>query len=287
MLQATALQYLHQFDASLALLEQALAREPLDGQAWLTRAALLELKGRYPEARRACARLVRTVDELIALTCLKSVDGRTGQLAASYEVLRDVANHNPRLPPAVRAWTRSVLADMAERLGDGAAAQADLSDALAATPDDPYLKAATADLLLRRDRPADVMTLLRGGVPQDALLLRLAIAGKRAGSADAKRWAAMCAERFRAAVRDGDYTHQREHAMFLLDVQDDSQAALKAAADNWAAQREPADLRIYAAAAERAASSADLGLIGAWVASNHYEDRALPALPVAATAQRR
>ena len=112
-LQATALQYLHQFDASLALLDQALAREPLDGQAWLIRAALLELQGRYPEARRACARLVRSVDELVALTCLKSVDGRSGQLAASYAVLRSLGGSIPRLPAAVRSWTRSVLADMA------------------------------------------------------------------------------------------------------------------------------------------------------------------------------
>lgn len=274
-LQATALQYLHQFDASLALLDQALAREPLDGQAWLTRAALLELQGRYPEARRACARLVRSVDELVALTCLKSVDGRSGQLAASYAVLQSLAGTIPRLPAAVRSWTRSVLADMAERAGDWAAAEADLRDALAVAPDDPYIKAAYADLLLRLGRPADVLALLGGSEAQDALLLRLAIAGRRAGSPDAARWAAMCEERMRAAARDRDYTHQREQAMFLLDVRGDAQAALKAAVGNWAAQREPADLRIYAAAAERAESSADLTVIGAWIASTHYEDRML------------
>src|ERR1700730_2474179 len=38
-LSATSLQYLHQFDGSLALLERALALAPFDGQAWLTRAA--------------------------------------------------------------------------------------------------------------------------------------------------------------------------------------------------------------------------------------------------------
>ena len=281
------LQYLHQFNAALALLDQAVTREPLDGQAWLTRASLLELQGRFPEARRACARLVRTVDELVALTCLKSVDGRSGQLASSYAVLRGLPGDTARLPAELRGWTRSVLADMAERVGDNAAAEADLKDALAVAPDDPYLKAAYADLLLRLGRPVEVIPLLRGNEAQDALLLRLAIAGRRTGLPEAGRWAAMCDERIRAALRDRDYSHQREQAMFLLEVQGDARAALKAAVENWAAQREPADVRIYAAAAARAASSADLALLGAWVASTHYEDRALPAFPAVVLAGRR
>lgn len=279
-LQATALQYLHQFKASLALLDQALARQPLDGQAWLTRASLLELQGQYPEARRACARLARTVDELIALTCLKSVDSRAGQLAASYEALRSVASDERRMPTPVRSWMLSVLADMAERSGDDCAAEADLKEALSVAPDDPYLRAAHADLLLRLGRPAEVIGLLNGREAQDPLLLRLAIAGKRTGNRGAERWAALYQERLRAARRDRDYTHRREEAMFLLEVAGDAQAALTAAADNWAEQREPADVRIYAAAAARAASRADLGVIESWIATTRYEDRTLRPLPV-------
>ncbi|HEY0767954.1 MAG TPA: tetratricopeptide repeat protein [Steroidobacteraceae bacterium] len=277
--QATALQYLHQFNASLALIDQALALEPLDGQAWLTRATLLELQGRYPEARRACARLVRTVDALVALTCLKSVEARTGRLAASYAALRTLPISDPRLPAAVRGWALSELADMAERLGDEESAEANLKNALQSAPEDPYLKASCADLLLRRNRPAQVIALLRGNEAQDALLLRLAIAGKRASSPEAGTWAAMYEERMRAAVRDRDYTHQRERAMFLLEVRGDARAALTAAVSNWAAQREPADLRIYAAAAQRAASIPDLTAIGAWLAAVHYEDRTLTGRP--------
>jgi len=273
-LQAIALQYLHQFDRSLALLERALALAPLDGQAWLTRAALLELRGDYSQARRACARLVRSADEFTALTCLKSVDGRNGQLAASYAALESLAGVDARGPAALRAWRLSVAAEMAERLGDDPAAEADLREALRGAGDDPYLRATYADLLLRLNRPQEVITL------------RLAIAGRRAASPQAARWAQAYEERISAAERDRDYTHQREQAMYLLEVRGDARAALKAAANNWAVQREPADLRIYARAAQRAQSAADCAAIAGWLAVSHYEDRTLPAPPASDAARR-
>jgi tetratricopeptide (TPR) repeat protein len=276
-LQAIALQYLHRFDAAQALLERALARQPLDAQAWLTRASLLELRGDYAAARRACARLVRSADEFTALTCLKSVDGRSGALAPSYQALASPAGPDPRLPAALRAWRLAVTAEMAERLGEDAAAAADLAAALRIDAGDPYLKASYADLLLRLGRPGEVLALLAGCEAQDPLLLRLAIAARRAGSPAAQRWAQMYEERLGAAQRDRDLTHQREQALFLLEVRGDVGAALAAARGNWATQREPADVRLYARAALAAGSAEDRARLAAWLASTHYEDAVLPA----------
>lgn len=274
-LQATALQYLHRFDEALVLLERALALQPLDGQAWLTRASLLELRGDYPQARRACARLVRSADEFTALTCLRSVDGRNGRLAVSYASLES-ARLDPRLPAALRAWRMVVIAEMAERLGEDQAAEAHLAAALRAAGDDPYIKATYADLLLRLGRPQEVLTLLKGDESQDPLLLRLAIAALRAGSPESARWAQAYAQRLAAAERDRDYTHLREQALYLLDVRGDARAALKAAIRNWALQREPPDVRVYVRAALEAHSDADQAAIVSWLAASHYEDRSLP-----------
>ena len=278
-LQAITLQYLHQFDAALALLERALGREPLDAQAWLTRAALLELRGDYRAARQACARLVRSADAFTALTCLGSVAGRNGQLEASYRSLREPAGPDPRLPAALREWRLAVVAEMAERLGDDRAAEAYLCAALHAADDDPYAKAAYADLLLRTDRPREVFALLAGNEAQDPLLLRLAIAARRSGDPQAAPWAQAYEARLRAAERDADSTHQREQAMYLLEVRGDAAAALPFARRNWSAQREPADVRIYARAAARAHAAADCAQIARWLGETHYEDRALSALP--------
>jgi len=277
-LEAITLQYLHQFDPALALLERALALEPLDAQAWLTRATLLELRADYAGARRACARLVRAADDFTALTCLGSVGGRNGELAASYRSLQASASLIPRLPPALLAWRLSVVAEMAERLGDDRAAEAHLRAALQAAPDDPYVKSAYADLLLRTGRAAEVITLLAGDEAQDPLLLRLAIAGHRLDSPAAARWTRAFEARLSAAERDGDNTHLRERAMYLLEVRGDAAAALESAARNWAMQREPADLRIYARAAQRAHATADIAAIARWLRETGYEDRTLCAL---------
>jgi tetratricopeptide (TPR) repeat protein len=274
-LEAITLQYLHQFDPALSLLEQALALEPLDPQAWLTRASLLELRGDYLGARRACARLVRAADDFTALTCLGSVAGRNGELAASYRSLQASSILTPRLPAALRAWRLSVVAEMAERLGDDRGAEASLRAALEATGDDPYVKAAYADLLLRTGRAAEVIALLAGNEAQDPLLLRLAIAGHRLGSPEAAGWARAFDARLRAAERDGDNTHLRERAMYLLEVRGDAAAALESAERNWDGQREPADLRIYARAAERAHDSAAVALLARWLRETRYEDHTL------------
>jgi tetratricopeptide (TPR) repeat protein len=277
-LEATALQYLHRFEAALALLDRALARSPLDAQAWLTRAALLELQGNYPGARRACAHLTRSLDALVAITCLASVNGRSGALDASYAMLRRVAATDARLPVQVRTWALAVRADLAGRLGDAGAAEADLRAALEIAPADAYLEATYADLLLRLGRDAEVIALLRGAEAKDALLLRLAIAAVRTRSPEGARWAQMYAERMGAAERDGDNTHLREKAMFLLEVRHDARAALAAAAENWRTQREPADLSVYVKAAQQAGSAADRARIAAWLTASGYEDRTVAEL---------
>ena len=274
-LEAITLQYLHQFDPALALLERALALEPLDAQAWLTRATLLELRGDYAGARHACARLVRAADDFTALTCLGSVAGRNGELAASYRSLQASSTLTRRLPPALRAWRLSVVAEMAERLGDDGAAETHLRAALRAVAEDPYVKSAYADLLLRTGRASEVITLLAGNEAQDPLLLRLAIAGHRLGSPEAARCTRAFDERLRAAERDGDNTHLRERAMYLLEVRGDAAAALESAARNWATQREPADLRIYVRAAARAHASADVASLARWLRETRYEDHTL------------
>jgi tetratricopeptide (TPR) repeat protein len=281
-LQATALQYLHRFDAALALLERALSREPLDAQAWLTRASLLELRGDYVAAHRACARLVRTSDEFTALTCLASVAARSGQLATSYAAVRASGEPDTRLPGPLRAWRLSVVAEMAERLGDDRAAEVYLREALRAAGDDPYVKAAFADLLLRTGRPREVLVLLAADEAQDPLLLRLAIAAHRlGGSPQAARLGQVYAERLRAAERDHDDTHQREQALYLLDVREDPRGAVEAARRNWAMQREPADVRVYARAAARAGATNDQAALAGWLAWSHYEDRTLYATAAA------
>ena len=115
----------------------------------------------------------------------------------------------------------AVRAEMAERLGEDHAAENALQAALTISPDDPYLKASYADVLLRQHRSGEVLVLLAGAEAQDSLLLRLAIAGHQARAPQASHWARLYEERIEAAARDNDFTHRREQALFLLEVTGD------------------------------------------------------------------
>lgn len=272
-LAATAAQYLHDFDHALALLDRALVQQPLHPQALLTRADLLEVRGDYPAARQSCARLAQATAPLIAIACLTSIDSRTGRLADSYSRLRQVYEAAPGLPPEIDVWILGMLAEMAERSGDPEAQRRYLSRARASAPQDLKVQVAEADWHLQHGRPADVLTV---DAPTasigDALLLRLAIAAKRAGDPRASGWANEFRERQRLA--EGDARHLREWARFALDVDGDAAAAIRHARENWQHQREPEDLRLLLRAARASGDAAALDEARRWIAAQSYEDHA-------------
>jgi tetratricopeptide (TPR) repeat protein len=274
-LAATALQYLHRFDQALALLDRALGEQNFNGQAWLTKATILQVQGRFEAARQACRPLIRSSGQLIALTCLTGVSSLTGRLTESYRALRQVFTNDPRLEPGVRIWILDQLADMAQRAGDDKAAETDFLAALQVAPRDGYSKGAYADLLLRQKRNAEVVQLLLGNESQDNLLLRLAIAATRLGIPDGRHWSNMFQERYEAARRDDDFTHLREQARFILEVRGNTHEALALAERNWQVQKEPTDVQIYFAAATAAADGAALHSLRNWIEQTHYEDRTI------------
>jgi hypothetical protein len=278
-LEATCLQYLHRFSEALRLLNQATTIEMFNGQAWLTKATILQVQGQFAEARKACRPLIQISGQLIALTCLTAVNSLTGKLKPSYIALRDVFTNDPRLDAAVRVWILDQLADMAQRTGDDVAAERYFQAALHASPADSYTKADYADLLLRQGRAAEVLHRLQGDEQQDNLLLRLAIAATRLRTDQARRLGDEFQARYESARRDGDATHLREQARFLLEVRGDAAAALEVAAHNWNIQREPADVRIYWEAAAFAGNAQASGRLREWIAETHYEDAVLGGLP--------
>ena len=277
-LQATALQYLHRFSEALGLLDQALAATHFNAQAWLTRATILQVQGHFDAARESCRPLIQSSGQLIALTCLTSVNSLTGKLDVSYLALRQVFTDDPRLDVGVRVWILDQLGDMAQRLGDDSAAESHFQAALRASPNDGYTKGEYADLLIRRGRAAEVMHLLQNDGQQDNLLLRLAIAATRLRTAQAGRLSDEFQARYEAARRDGDMTHLREQARFLLEVRGQASTALEVAARNWTVQREPADVRVYWAAAVAADSAPDLHRVRDWIQQTHYQDALLGAV---------
>lgn len=283
-LRATLAQSTHDFGAALADLDEVLRRDGANAQAWLTRATIQLVTGDYPGARASCARLLGRAPDLVLQTCLASVGSVSGQARASYDNLERILAARPDAAAPLRAWTATLLAEMAERLGEHGAAETHFRAAMKADPEDSYLQAAYADFLLERGRAPEVVRLLDARTANDALLLRHAIALQATGSPRAAQQRAALSARFEAARRRGDTVHRREEARFALAVAGDPREAVRLAKLNWAVQKEPADLRILAQAAAASGDADAARLVRDWLRYSRIEDRTLDAIPGARAA---
>jgi tetratricopeptide (TPR) repeat protein len=274
-LRATIEQSLHDFEAALADLDRALAVAPGHVQALLTRAVVLGVRGQYDEALATCARLAGRATEVVTVVCETGITSVTGHANAALVRLSDAlrrARRDEPLSPDEEAWARASLGEYAVRAG-----QLDLADehfrrALEIDPEDGYVRAALSDLLLDRGRPDEAIRLLEGRDANDTLLLRLAIAEKRAKNARAEADIEALAARFAASRLRGDVVHRREEARFALELRGEPRRALELARANWAVQKEPWDARVYLEAARGARARGEAATVLAWIAETHLED---------------
>jgi tetratricopeptide (TPR) repeat protein len=272
-LEATVLQSRHSFTAALGELDRALAAQPDDLQAWLTRATVLRVLGRYQEARGSCERL-SAADPVIAELCTQSVRALEGHLSSAYDALRGLPE--AALSGAAGAWRCSELGEMAARRGDTAQAERWYRAALDLAPDDIYTRGAYADLLLASNRAAETLRLLQGYESMEPLLLRIAIAQQSLGDLKAlARSRELLASAFTVEEQRGEEVHRREQARFLLDVTHEAHAALSVARENWRTQREPADALILVRTAQAAGDPAAAGPAVEFVQRNGLEDSLL------------
>lgn len=268
LLKAVLLQSVHQFPQALDELELLLRREPGNAQAWLTRASILQVQARYDEATAACAHLeaIAGVQDY-GRACRADLEGLRGNGAAAARTIDLLRSTSPALAP----WLNLVAAELAWRRGAAPRARLAFQQALAAQVD-AYTLGAYADFLLDQGDASRVVTLLTGRERSDPLLLRLALAYRAQRD---PRFAAAAADlqaRFDAARLRGDSVHRREEARFELEVLDRPAPALVLARANWDVQKEPADLRIWLAAARAAGSVADLRAARTFIVRNAIAD---------------
>jgi tetratricopeptide (TPR) repeat protein len=277
-LRATLRQNRHEFSTALADLSRALRLEPRNAQAWLTRAVILTVQGKYAAAMESCLPLFKLAEPLVSVACISNAGSQSGQAARHYELLRQTLASAPAANPESRRWALTLLAEIAARIGDPQAAERHFQEALAFEQPDAYLRAAYADFLLDQGRFAEVEALLKDETRVDGLLLRLALAERAQAKAGVIGHIDALAARFAASRAHGDSTHQGEEARFVLHLLDRPRVALQLAQANWRVQREPRDARILLEAALAARDKAVAEPVLAMLRRTRLEDGRLSAL---------
>lgn len=266
--QAAFAQHRHEFASALRMLTQLLASDPHNDQAWLMRAAILQVQGDYAASRAACRLLGNRVTRLVRTACLAAATGGSADSVSAARELESVIQLPPVDPPQVRAWAFGILGERHMLAGNTQRAEAALRDGLEALPGDVYLAAALADLLLDRGNAAGALALL----PAEAIPFELQLRRGRAlvtlGRGESEH-VALAAELERIERREG-HTHGRSEAYFLLHVRQDPIAALPVAEANFRNQREPIDRSLLLAAAGAAGRREAAAPVHAWMAANEF-----------------
>ena len=290
LMRATLQQYLHEFDASVASLRLLLARPGGDRQpqAWLTLATVLRVQGKYKDSDAACQAVARAGSALYGSACLAENAALRGEVAKAREQFEALLA-DPRTPAGARGWLLTSLAELEERDGRAAAAEAGYRAVLRLGPDS-YARVAYADFLIAQKRPLEAAKLLQGETRTDTVVLRLAIAEAQvhAQSGRAVAGAASATGRNVAEMRDrialanerpdAKVFHGREQAMFALFVEGSPQRALALVRGEIAQQREPLDLLVFAQAARASGEADAIGAVRALKAAQGLHDRRIDAL---------
>jgi predicted Zn-dependent protease len=246
---ATILQSKHYFSEARVLLQGILARDGDNAQAWLTLATVAQVQGDVREARRACAHLLDSSDQLLPGTCLSALNAVDGHAENAYRTLSALWPQARAEPVAVQSWIQGILADTAKYLGRDAAADRHFRIALQLTPGDNFLLADYGDFLLDEARPREALDLVKDYPESDTSFLRQVYAEAALGSPRAAADTAEMARRFAALETRGTRAFRREEAGFVLHMEHDPQRALALAQENWTVQRAPKDMRVFLEAA--------------------------------------
>lgn len=234
----------HQFVRALELLERILQRQPHNGQAWLMQAAVSTVTGDDAAARRACGQVLLSVSPDAAVVCFASLADTSARKAAAYARLRSLpAPHNAT---RLTAWRVSVQAELARDLGKVSEAEALLLQAITIFPA-VQTRATLMDLYLQQGRYAAARDLSAEHEAVPALAVRRLLAMRGLGE-DIRGDAARMDARFHEWLKNADYRHAREMAMFYLDIKPRANLAFQAATENAILQREPEDLALLARA---------------------------------------
>lgn len=280
-IQAQLAQYRHDFLGALKLLDSAIALDPGNVRAHAWRASVNMVIARYDAVRPDCNRIRELGDKLLAAGCAAYLDATLGKAQAAYDALAAQLEAEPAARPTLRQWTLTVLAEIARRKGDAAAAEGHYRAALQSDESGQYLLAAYAELLAHQKRWKDIVALLRRWERSDILLLQLAIAEQSIGSPEARTHAATLRARYADAALRGDGFNAQEEAWFRLVFEGDPKGALALAVQNWATQKEPRDAEILLEAALAARDPAAAKPALEWMARTGIEDPRLAELAAA------
>lgn len=272
LLHARFLQADHQFVEAEKVLDDLLkSSSVVSSEAALLSASIALVRGQYSHAMSRCQQLSGFSMLPFALICKAQVMGSTGRADEALKQLNKVPVKQLGLTDDQLTWWQLSRADIADRLGLDQHANGSYQNAAALGSAEAT--AAYADWLYWQGDARTSLAVLKSWTAHDGLLTLLTRAEIKLGlhkSATAHKQQVQ--SRWQAFLARKEPGHERELALFYLDVMQQPETALNFARKNWATQRETADYRIYLRTSLALSAAKDLALLAKWQRETGFED---------------
>ncbi|MBT0585408.1 tetratricopeptide repeat protein [Alteromonas oceanisediminis] len=245
-------QHHHDFEQAKKTLSKALEIGPNNVSALLLMASIENNLGNHEAALEKCQQLVGLADSTFVAACIVETKAQLApdDIQAQYDNLSRIATLNAAATNEHHYWINEILADLALKLDKPTVAAEHLQGAQLSKAPVSYI-ALWADAQMALDNHAhvlDMLTLMTKEQAEinDALLLRLAMAEKKASDDD--HWHNAMRQRIAERSDEHNYAHAAELARFYLYVDVNPQEATRWAKVNLNHAKSRMDVELLAAA---------------------------------------
>ena len=235
---AKILQHRHQFEEAQQRLNVALEQDPKNINALLMKARIQIIQQQYNAAKKTCQQILATKDISSSSLCLWEVNSHLDQLSASYSTLKQffLQGHYQN---EYKLWATQLLAEMAVRLKRLDEAESWLDQGLAMNHSQ-YLS-FWASIKLKKGKYSVVYHVLNPLLsslknPEDALILRIAIAEKHLKQGD--DWQKKVQEQIRLKEQRLDTEHAADFSIYYSEIEPNIEKVKYWAQEN---QKQPQD----------------------------------------------
>ena len=230
--------------------------------------AIFRSFGDYENARNICRQTERLLSKTNSTLCFAEVLSRQGKSDLAYEQLKNVVINAQQESPQAYQRLHITLAEIDQRFRRFESAQENFIKALSAPFRDQVLWIAYSNFLLETKQ----FEKLLNEIPTDSndvrLQVRRSIAAKKLQKTEFVN-----IDVFAQARAQNNLSLQTAEALFLLEIQEDVQAALNILQTVWETRKEPFEAKLLIKAANLAKQPDIANSVLKWIKEKGWEDR--------------
>lgn len=214
-----------------------LERNPNDLTALIIQGAIYRQLGDYEKAHNICLQTERTMSKVSSTMCFAGILWRQGKVDLAYEQLRGAVMSAQQESPQAYQRLHLELVKLDQFIGNNP--QENMTKALSAPYRDNILWIAYSDFLIEIGKYEQLLNEIPNDSNDIRIQIRRAIAAKKLGKIEN-----LNVDIFAQAKAQNNLSLRTDEALYLFEINDNSQAALDLLLEIWKTRKEPFEAKL-------------------------------------------